>query len=76
MQLFRDPKQQEVLAVLAKSKLIHFVVSVDHINANLLWDEVMSLPTPLPTGNIRDLDSSRRIQMACDAHSDVPMLQA
>ncbi|KAH7722760.1 origin recognition complex subunit 2 family protein [Aphelenchoides avenae] len=35
----RDPKQQEVLAVLAKSKLIHFIVSTDHINANLLWDE-------------------------------------
>lgn len=40
----RDPKQQEVLAELARSELIHFVVSTDHINANLLWDEVLSFP--------------------------------
>ncbi|CEG65118.1 hypothetical protein RMATCC62417_01975 [Rhizopus microsporus] len=38
----RNERTQTALSMLASANNIHFVVSVDHINAGLLWDNVKS----------------------------------
>lgn len=37
--MLRNAKSQEILSRLAKIKNIHFIVSIDHINTPLIWDQ-------------------------------------
>lgn len=40
MMFLREPTHQQALVELAKCSFLHFVASIDHVNATLVWDEV------------------------------------